>query len=669
MSLIKAVRGTRDLLPPETELWNRVEATARRVFARYNFGEIRTPVFEDTQLFSRGVGEETDIVTKEMYTWDDRDRFHPRLLQEAWLSLNRNEFFETATSAKVGTATVDMVARRRGVYDDDEVLVVELVQFRQDVDSFDIEAMSSLLRQPEGFPQGAHLIGRIVVPEKRNAPLNVAKLEATAKALGLEIEGAFRDIHFSPKTSDGRIPKPPIIVQQLSGDFFQSSQRLTLRPENTAGVVRAYIEHKLGETGLLQKLYYIGPQFRRERPQKGRYRQFWQIGAEVIGPPSAGSESPLRDAEVLEMLASFLGELNITGWTLVLNSVGSSTDRPRYIAALREALRDVAPKMCGDCQRRAETNPLRVLDCKVPEDQPIIETLPKIADYLDDASKAHFAAVRVALDACGVPYTINPRLVRGLDYYTRTTFEFTHGGLGAQNALLGGGRYDGLSEMLGGPKAPGIGFAMGLDRLVLTLQTQQDPLVRFIEHASTYADCYLAPLGENMNAEALELAKELRSHGLRVEVGDGTFRLKKSFEIAEKQAWKIVLLGEHELQSGRLRVKNFATREQRGIDRRVLLDFAKKEHQFYWRIPTVGDLVHKLSNPRGTWAVTEVREGKWNVDIQLISAPSYTESNIPWSDIGYNDELASDDAPTQENETSDGRVPRPPVRRIRNDRE
>ena len=253
----------------------------------------------------------------------------------------------------------------------------------------------------------------------------------------------------------------------------EKTQSLTLRPENTAGVVRAYIEHGLGESGQLQKLYYIGPQFRRERPQKGRYRQFSQIGAEVIGPPSAGSESPLRDAEVLEMLATLLDELGITGWTLELNSVGSPADRARYNEALRAALVPVVGQMCADCQRRAVTNPLRVLDCKVPADQPIIETLPVIADSLDEESKTHFAAVTAALDAAGVPYTRNHRLVRGLDYYTRTTFEFTHGGLGAQNALLGGGRYDGLSEMLGGPKAPGIGFAMGEDRLVLTLLAQE----------------------------------------------------------------------------------------------------------------------------------------------------------------------------------------------------
>jgi histidyl-tRNA synthetase len=417
MSTLKAVRGTRDLLPPETALWNRIEATARSVFARYNFGEIRTPVFEDTSLFARGVGEETDIVSKEMYTWEDRAR--------------------------------------------------------------------------------------------------------------------------------AQSEKP---------------QSLTLRPENTAGVVRAYIEHKLGEKGQLQKLYYIGPQFRRERPQKGRYRQFSQIGAEIIGPPPAGSESPLRDAEILEMLATLLDELGISGWKLDINSVGSAADRARYNETLRAALEPVAAKMCVDCQRRAVTNPLRVLDCKVPEDQPIIDALPKIADSLDEESKKHFAQVIAALDAAGVPYTRNHRLVRGLDYYTRTTFEFTHGGLGAQNALLGGGRYDGLSEALGGPRAPGIGFAMGEDRLVLTLQAQEAA-------QAEKADAYIAPLGEAMNAAALALARELRRGGLKVELGEGSFRLKKSFEAADKAARRIVILGEDELQSGILTVKDFSTGVQTKVPR------------------------------------------------------------------------------------------------------
>jgi histidyl-tRNA synthetase len=426
MTTLKAVRGTRDLLPPETALWNRIEATARDVFARYNFGEIRTPVFEDTSLFARGVGEETDIVSKEMYTWEDRAR--------------------------------------------------------------------------------------------------------------------------------AQSEKP---------------QSLTLRPENTAGVVRAYIEHKLGETGQLQKLYYIGPQFRRERPQKGRYRQFSQIGAEVIGPPSAGSESPLRDAEILEMLATLLDELGITGWTLELNSVGSTADRARYNDALRAALVPVAAQMCEDCQRRAVTNPLRVLDCKVPADQPIIDTLPRIADSLDEESRTHFAAVTAALDAAHVPYTRNHRLVRGLDYYTRTTFEFTHGGVGAQNALLGGGRYDGLSEMIGGPRAPGIGFAMGEDRLVLTLQAQEAAAPQVPQAA----DAYIAPLGESLNADALGLARELRHQGLWIELGEGSFRLKKSFEAADKTARHIVILGEDELKSGILTVKNFSTGIQTKVPRTELAVF------------------------------------------------------------------------------------------------
>ena len=263
------------------------------------------------------------------------------------------------------------------------------------------------------------------------------------------------------------------------------------------------------------------------------------------------------------MLATLLDELGITGWTLHMNSVGSAADRARYNEVLRAALADVAPKMCGDCQRRAVTNPLRVLDCKVPEDQPYIEALPKMAESLDEESKAHFAAVTAALDAAGVPYTRNHRLVRGLDYYTRTTFEFTHGGLGAQNALLGGGRYDGLSEAIGGPKAPGIGFAMGEDRLVLTLQAQE-------EARAEKCDAYIAPLGEGMNAAALKLARELRRAGLRVELGDGSFRLKKSFEAADKTARRIVILGEDELNSGILTVKTFATGEQAKVARAEL---------------------------------------------------------------------------------------------------
>jgi histidyl-tRNA synthetase len=425
--MIKAVRGTRDLLPPDTDLWNRVDAKVRDVFARFNFHEIRTPIFEDTSLFSRSVGEETDIVSKEMFTWEDKAR---------------------AQSEK--------------------------------------------------------------------------------------------------------------------------AQSLTLRPENTAGVVRAYIEHRLGDKGTLQKLYYIGPQFRRERPQKGRYRQFFQIGAEVIGPPTAGSESPARDAEVLEMLATLLDELGLRGWSLQLNSVGCADDRARYNKALREALQPVVHLMCVDCQRRAETNPLRVLDCKVPEDQPIIEKLPKIGEYLDEGSRAHFEEVKKMLDAVGVPYSINERMVRGLDYYTRTTFEFTHGGLGAQSAVLGGGRYDGLSESLDGPKAPGIGFAIGQDRLVLALQSQG-------EEPATKIQAFVAPLGNGMNSAALKLARELRRAGVSADLGDETFRLKKSFELAEKAgAQFIVIVGENEVAADQFAVKNLASGEQVTVPRNELASFLKQ---------------------------------------------------------------------------------------------
>ena len=256
------------------------------------------------------------------------------------------------------------------------------------------------------------------------------------------------------------------------------------------------------------------------------------------------------------------------GGRLALNSVGSSTDRPRYLAALKAALDPVASTLCVDCRRRAETNPLRVLDCKVPEDQSTIDALPKIADFLDEASTHHFAEVRAALDACSVPYTADPRLVRGLDYYTRTTFEFTvpvseegGTGLGTQNALLGGGRYDGLSEMLGGPRAPGIGFAIGEDRLILTLEAQQG------DSTATKLDAYIAPLSPAQNDAALALARDLRRAGLSVEVGDGAFRLKKSFEAADRLARHILLLGEDELATDTVTLKTFATGEQTKVNR------------------------------------------------------------------------------------------------------
>ncbi|HXJ87945.1 MAG TPA: histidine--tRNA ligase [Candidatus Binatia bacterium] len=419
--MIKAVRGTRDLLPPETAVWNFVETIARDVFRAYNFQEIRTPIFEETALFARGVGEETDIVSKEMYTWEDRGR---------------------AASEK--------------------------------------------------------------------------------------------------------------------------GQSLTLRPEATAGIVRAYIERQLWDRGL-NKLYLIGPMFRRERPQKGRYRQFYQINAEIIGPSSAGSESPARDAEILEMLATLLDRLGITDWSLQLNSVGCPSDREKFNEALRQALEPVKDKMCVDCQRRAVTNPLRVFDCKVPEDQPIIEKLPRISQFLDEGCRTHFEAVRAILTKVGVPFSINDRLVRGLDYYTRTAFEFTHGALGAQNAILGGGRYDGLSEALGGPPAPGIGFAIGEDRLVLSLQEKMSA-----ENVLRRPDVYIAPMA-GMNGDAARLARELRRNDLVVELGDDSFRLKKSFEAATKIGAKYILIvGENEVRADAFALKNLASGEQVAVPRAEL---------------------------------------------------------------------------------------------------
>jgi histidyl-tRNA synthetase len=442
--MIKAVRGTRDLLPPDTALWNFVEAAVRDVFRAYNFHEIRTPIFEETQLFARSVGEETDIVAKEMYTWEDRAR-----------------------------------AGQGGGSDAGDTLGA-------------------------GFGGGS----------------------APGAGFG-----------------DG------------TGHGGGRGQMLTLRPENTAGVVRAYIEHKLWDRGL-NKLYYIGPQFRRERPQKGRYRQFYQIGAEAIGPPTAGSESPARDAEILELLATLLDRLGIRDWTLQLNSVGCPNDRAAYNDALRKALEPVAAKMCADCQRRAVTNPLRVFDCKVPEDQPIIEKLPRISQYLDESCRKHFEQVQEILKSVGVEFHINDRLVRGLDYYTRTAFEFTHGALGAQNAILGGGRYDGLSESLGGPSAPGIGFAIGEDRLVLALKESAEA----VQHKP---HVYIAPLGPGMDREAARLARELRHHDLVVELGDETFRLKKSFEAATRAGARLILIvGENEVKADTFALKNLATGEQ-----------------------------------------------------------------------------------------------------------
>jgi histidyl-tRNA synthetase len=510
--MIKAVRGTRDLLPPETALWNFVEAAVRDVFRAYNFQEIRTPIFESTELFARGVGEETDIVTKEMFTVPpSSDAEMDSVVRKSWL----DQYGENYTMLSEGCGEPFGVARRGDK-------TPSMMVFKYEIDA--------------------------------DTAFKMQLLEAEQPKLGLEtLELTFAVPEW--EVSSLRTLAPSAVIHPVKMPAWSDPRsKYTLRPENTAGVVRAYIEHDLWQRGL-NKLYYIGPQFRRERPQKGRYRQFYQIGAEVIGPASAGSESPARDAELLEMLATLLDRLGITDWNLELNSVGTSADRVAFNDALRKALDPVKDKMCADCQRRAVTNPLRVFDCKVPEDQPIIETLPRITQFLGEDSRKHFDAVQEILTKVGVEFHINSRLVRGLDYYTRTAFEFTHGALGAQNAILGGGRYDGLSEALGGPAAPGIGFAIGEDRLVMSLKETAEGVLR-------KPDVYIAAMS-GMNGEAARLARELRRHDLVVELGDDSFRLKKSFEAATKAgATYILIVGENEVKADAFALKNLATGEQ-----------------------------------------------------------------------------------------------------------
>jgi len=418
-SKFQAIRGTRDLLPPETALWNRVEETARSVFGTFGFGEIRPPILEPTELFARAVGGDTDIVSKEMYTFEDRD--------------------ESSTS---------------------------------------------------------------------------------------------------------------------------------LRPEATASVCRAYIEHGMQQLPLPVKLYYIGPMFRRERPQKGRYRQFYQIGAEVLG----GSDAPAIDAEVVEMVMAFFDRLQLPGVQLEINSIGHSADNCRrgYVAQLKSALEKVKDKLGADSQRRIETNPLRVLDSKLEHEQPIIENLPRIADHLCDDCKAHYAAVKHQLEMRGVLYRENWRLVRGLDYYMRTTFEITAAGLGSQNAVCGGGRYDGLVELLGGPPTKGIGFAIGEDRLILSLQEAGKV------PATAGRVVYIAWMGEHAHATAIRAAKSLRAAGVSVELPPVEQKFGKALERASKLNSRYALiLGDNEVAEGSWTLKTLADGTQQKFTEPELLDFLK----------------------------------------------------------------------------------------------
>jgi histidyl-tRNA synthetase len=393
---LTAVKGFNDILPDEAGRWQYIEQTARRVFELNGFGEIRVPVMEKTELFCRSIGDATDIVEKEMYTFTDK------------------------------------------------------------------------------------------------------------------------------------------------GD-----NSVTLRPEGTAGVMRAFIEHKLYALDPIAKLYYLGPMFRYERPQKGRYRQFHQIGAEITGV-----NDPLADAQVLTMLTSFFCEIGLTEPTLQINSLGCPECRPAYRAALRSFLAARMGQLCDDCTRRFATNPLRTLDCKVPGCVEATSGAPSVLEHLCSGCEEHFNGVRRYLDLTATPYRINSRMVRGLDYYTRTTFEMVTGLLGSQSAVAAGGRYDGLISQLGGPAIPGIGFAMGVERIALLLGSQE-----FV----TLPDLFIATMGAGERDVAFRVMNGLLKAGVRVEMDYEGKSLKSQMRRADKlKARYSVVLGDNEVASGRASFKRMA---------------------------------------------------------------------------------------------------------------
>jgi histidyl-tRNA synthetase len=489
----QAIRGTRDLLPPETALWNRVEQAAHEVFATFSFGEIRPPIFEATELFARSVGSETDIVSKEMYTFVDRsEKLEPQPV--------------------IGSMDV-FLQRVKQLYKSGEIphdeIGLELVEKQW-------EKVDDLLKGASSIESGA---------------IEIYELIMLFEAL------------------------------RLGGD-------VSLRPEATASVCRAYIEHGMQSLPAPVKLYYMGPMFRRERPQKGRYRQFYQIGAEVLG----GSDAPAIDAEVIEMVMMFFDRLELQGVQLDINSIGDRNCRPKYIELLRAELLKVKDKLGPDSQRRIETNPLRVLDSKLESEQGIIAKLPRIADHLCEECAAHYAAVRHQLEMRGVIYRENWRLVRGLDYYMRTTFEITAQGLGSQNAVCGGGRYDGLVELLGGPPTKGIGFAIGEDRLILSLQESGKGAV------ATGRDVYIAWMGERAHATAIRAAKDLRKAGFSVELPPVEQKFGKALGQADKLGAKYALiLGDNEVSEGLWTLKTLADGSQTKFTEPDLLEYLRKQ--------------------------------------------------------------------------------------------
>jgi len=355
-----------------------------------------------------------------------------------------------------------------------------------------------------------------------------------------------------------------IVQKEMYAFTDKGGERITLRPEATPSMVRAYVEHSLEQALAIPKIYAIGPMFRYERPQKGRYRQFHQLDVEVFGIADPGI-----DAEVVEMAWTFVRELGIGDVELVTNSVGCPVCRPAFGAALLQALGEDLPKLCGDCQRRAQTNPLRIFDCKVPKDQPIIDALPHSIDYLCEACRTHFAEVRGYLDALAVPYRISHRLVRGLDYYTRTTFEILAANLGAQNAVLGGGRYDGLVEQLGGPDRVGIGFAAGLERLVLAMPEEAAP--------PRVPDVFIVGLGDEGRRAAFLLLRDVRAAGLSAQMDYEGRSLKSQMKRADRlRAAHAIIIGEAELARGVVTLREMVTSTQADVPRDEVIQRLKR---------------------------------------------------------------------------------------------
>jgi histidyl-tRNA synthetase len=500
-----AIRGTRDLLPPETALWNCVEQTAHEVFATFGYGDIRMPIFEETQLFARSIGEQTDVVGKEMYSFEDQPAGLPTPAPDFELyARSLPTFFDKGELPQT---------------DQNRVLIESLLIILRDLDS------------------------------------TRKQVEEGKKAGGVALQQAF-----------GRLNDILLEMSStVSGVVLGKS--LALRPEATASVCRAYIEHNMQQLPQPVKLYYMGPMFRRERPQKGRYRQFYQIGAEVLG----GSDAPAIDAEVIEMVMTFFDRLELQGVQLDLNSIGCRECRPKYVELLRAELLKVKDKLGADSQRRIETNPLRVLDSKLESEQGIIATLPRIADHLCDDCKTHYAAVKHQLEMRGVIYRENWRLVRGLDYYMRTTFEITAQGLGSQNAVCGGGRYDGLVELLGGPPTKGIGFAIGEDRLILSLQESGKAAAR------QGRDVYIAWMGDRAHATAIRAAKGLRKAGFSVELPPVELKFGKALGQADKLGAKYALiLGDNEVSEGLWTLKTLADGSQAKFTEPELLEHLRK---------------------------------------------------------------------------------------------